>query len=103
MTGSTLQRLQAWYLSECNEDWEHQYGVTIDTLDNPGWPMTIDLIETSMEGRVTPGSRIDRTESDWVQFESDGKKFQAAGGALNLEEMIESFLAWVSLDQDHVA
>jgi len=98
MSGSALQRLQAWYLSECNEDWEHQYGITIDTLDNPGWLMTIDLVETSLEGKVTQGRRIDRTESDWLQFESDGQKFKAAGGALNLEELIETFLSWAEVD-----
>jgi len=98
MSGSALQRLQAWYLSECNEDWEHQYGVTIDTLDNPGWLMTIDLVETSLDGRVTSGRRIDRTESDWLQFESDGQTFKAAGVALNLEELIEAFLSWAEED-----
>jgi hypothetical protein len=42
-----LERLQRWYLGECNGDWEHSYGVRIDTLDNPGWIVTIDLHETN--------------------------------------------------------
>ncbi|CAN5332574.1 hypothetical protein BH18ACI2_BH18ACI2_12670 [soil metagenome] len=48
---SVLADLQKWYESQCNEDWEHQYGVTIGTLDNPGWTVTIDLVNTDLEGR----------------------------------------------------
>ena len=31
-----------WYLSQCNGDWEHAYGVKIDTLDNPGWTLEVE-------------------------------------------------------------
>jgi hypothetical protein len=27
-----LFMLQRWYVGQCNGDWEHQYGVRIDTL-----------------------------------------------------------------------
>lgn len=37
-----------WYVRECDDDWEHSYGVKIDTLDNPGWTIAIDLRETSL-------------------------------------------------------
>lgn len=32
----SLALLQQWYLQQCNEDWEHSWGVRIATLDNPG-------------------------------------------------------------------
>jgi hypothetical protein len=41
--------LSEWYIRNCNGDWEHEFGVTIDTLDNPGWKIKIDLVRTSME------------------------------------------------------
>ncbi|MFD5200063.1 Imm53 family immunity protein [Streptomyces sp. NPDC058375] len=28
--------LQGWYSAQCNEDWEHEWGGKIETLDNPG-------------------------------------------------------------------
>jgi hypothetical protein len=31
-----LKRLQDWYVSQCDGGWEHTYGISIDTLDNPG-------------------------------------------------------------------
>ncbi len=46
---NALEELQNWYLSECNEDWEHSYGVKIETLDNPGWSVTINLEDTYLE------------------------------------------------------
>ena len=42
--------LQDWYKNQCNDEWEHDYGITIGTLDNPGWDVKIDLIGTSLEG-----------------------------------------------------
>ena len=52
MTASTsLTELQAWYRSQCNDDWEHSYGVKIETLDNPGWSVTVDLTETELQDR----------------------------------------------------
>ena len=38
-----IKDLENWYFSNCNEDWEHQFGVKIDTLVNPGWRVEIDL------------------------------------------------------------
>jgi hypothetical protein len=28
--------LEAWYASRCDGEWEHGYGISIETLDNPG-------------------------------------------------------------------
>jgi hypothetical protein len=92
--------LQAWYLAQCNDDWEHSYGVKIDTLDNPGWTLDVDLIETDLEGIVVPLKREVRSQDDWVQFEATGTQFRAAGGPMNLQELIESFLAFASRAQE---
>ncbi|WP_203237204.1 Imm53 family immunity protein [Streptomyces gilvosporeus] len=32
-----LSSLTAWYTSQCDGGWEHEYGIRIETLDNPGW------------------------------------------------------------------
>lgn len=46
-----LVQTQDRYLSQCNGDWEHQCGLKIRTLDNPGWSIEIDLAETELETR----------------------------------------------------
>lgn len=40
-----------WYRSQCDDSWEHQYGIKLDTLDNPGWVLTVDLIGTDLQGK----------------------------------------------------
>lgn len=46
---SVLGDLQNFY-ANCNGDW-HLYGVRINTLDNPGWSVKIDLEETNLDGK----------------------------------------------------
>ena len=41
--------LQNWYTDQCNGEWEHEYGVNIQTSDNPGWIIDIDLAFTPLE------------------------------------------------------
>lgn len=97
-----LKRLQQWYLDQCDDDWEHSYGVAIETLDNPGWILKIDLTRTDLEGKsfepVHYGIFADAETSgiEWIRCVVDGKKFIAAGGPLKLEELINVFLEWAA-------
>lgn len=34
---SLISMLEHWYSSKCDGDWEHTGGVSLTTLDNPGW------------------------------------------------------------------
>jgi len=91
---NALQELQRWYQSQCNGEWEHTYGVKIDTLDNPGWTLTIDLVGTDLNNR--PFSKIERLSDDenWVVCEVRDSRFEGRGGPLMLEELVGVFLAW---------
>ena len=42
--------ITAWYQRHCNDSWEHQHGVRLETLDNPGWLLTVDLNHTNLQG-----------------------------------------------------
>ena len=44
-----LQQLQAWYASQCDGEWEHEFGITIENVDNPGWSVSISLAGTELE------------------------------------------------------
>ncbi len=46
---SELRQLQAWFKSHCDGDWEHGNGVRIETLDNSGWSVSINLDGTDSE------------------------------------------------------
>lgn len=88
--------LQAWYVGECNGDWEHQYGIKIETLDNPGWLVTIDLTGTRLENIDYSPQEIHRSEDDWLSIRVESKIFRGAGGPLNLGEILHAFRVWAS-------
>jgi len=90
----TLSLLEKWYSAQCNGAWEHQYGVRIETMDNPGWTLRIDLNGTNAESRSLDRVKIERTEDDWICFWVDQKQFHAAMGPQNLTEAVDAFLKW---------
>jgi hypothetical protein len=101
--GDLLPALMRWYAAQCDGDWEHQRGVTIDTLDNPGWRLAVDLVETDVAGWAFDRVERHRSDSDWVVAWRDEEKFQGACGALNLTELLGLFLGWVGSPEPHVA
>ena len=54
-----IEWLEQWYVAQCDGDWEHAKGVKIETLDNPGWLLTVDLAGTEREGRPDAVVRIE--------------------------------------------
>ena len=92
---SLLEWLQDWYARQCDGDWEHQYGVTIDNIDNPGWRVKIDLKGTSHEGRAFDLIKVDNSESDWFHYWAAEGRFEAAGGPTNLGDILAVFRSWV--------
>jgi hypothetical protein len=89
-----LSELQEWYAAQCNDEWEHAYGVTIDTLDNPGWRLRIDIRDTSLAERSHERQEIHRNEEDWLVCWVEEEQFNAACGPRNLVEAIALFLEW---------
>jgi hypothetical protein len=92
---STLQRLQDWYRSQCDGDWEHTYGVEIGTLDNPGWSVKIDLTDTALESAAfaTYEDQYDH-DLEWLRCWTQDRQFHAACGPNRLEDALTVFLVW---------
>lgn len=98
---SALRRLSEWYAAQCNGDWEHAYGVKIETLDNPGWLVTIDLTGTPLASRSFGATSDGDPESSgpWVDCRKTGSTFTAACSAGDLERVLEGFLDWAGGDE----
>jgi hypothetical protein len=94
MTTDILLRLQYWYVSACNGDWEHQNGVLVESLDNPGWLVTIDLAGTTLESETFQEVSDLTPKVDWVRCWVEGGKFRGAGGPLMLGRIFDIFLGW---------
>ena len=90
-----LKALQDWYKSNCDGDWEHCYGIKIDTLDNPGWAVEINLVDTKWENKDFQYVQIQRKyEDDWIHCKVESNVFYGCGGPDNLEEILRIFYEW---------
>ena len=76
-----LKALQQWYQSKCDGTWEHMYGVEIDTLDNPGWTVSL----TGETDKKSINIFVDRSEDNCLSVKSCNDNFVAYGGINNLE------------------
>ncbi len=102
MTNS-VSWLQQWYFEQCNDQWEHQYGITIETLDNPGWLVKVDLHGTAMQdvempevGQLTDGNHSGiGGEQGWLHCKVEEDCFIGAGGPSSLFAICDSFREWV--------
>jgi hypothetical protein len=89
-----LTRLEAWYERQCDGEWEHTYGVALATLDNPGWTVRVDLLDTPLADRAFDKVEIHRSEDDWLVCKVENGRFEAACGPRNLTEALIAFLDW---------
>lgn len=91
-----LKWLEKWYLSNCDGDWEHGYGIRIETLDNPGWAVRINLEDTLLEDKPFENVDYERTDKDWVHCKLKDGWYEGFGGACNLEEILNIFKLWAT-------
>ncbi len=97
---NTLARLQAWYAQQCDGDWEHSFGVSIQSCDNPGWWVKINLAGTTLQTRcfaeIKEGVDDKRIPlgPDWLCCYTADDTWHGASDAAKLERILEVFLAW---------
>jgi hypothetical protein len=99
-----LQSLQRWYTEQCDGDWEHTYGIAIETLDNPGWLVKVDLTDTTLNARPFPGIDENVDEHGWQQggrwlrcYVENGV-WHGAGDETKLATILQTFLFWAAGD-----
>ena len=66
---TAIERVQNWYLQQCNGDWEHSFGMKIETLDNPGFWIKIDLEDTALENAIFEFTEH-KSELDWFHIKA---------------------------------
>jgi hypothetical protein len=91
--------LMQWHASQCNGAWEHQNGITIETLDNPGWTLKVSLTDTNLETRPFEPQKgaYDHPTAWWV-CKVEKKTFVAAGGPQTLPAIIAAFRNWAETE-----
>jgi hypothetical protein len=87
-----IDRIQDWYKLNCNGDWEHSYGYSIATLDNPGWTIRIDLTETPLEDlEYDQQYQNPEKEQDWFIIKTKEQTLDIACGPENLKQVFLIF------------
>ncbi len=98
---TVFEKLSAWYEAQCNEDWEHHYGIKIETLDNPGWLVTIDLFGTNLENKPfseihhNVDSKNNPIATKWLCCTVSNAQYIGAGDSSQLEKIIAHFCLWL--------
>ena len=91
---NVLEWLSEWFKSNCNGDWEHCFVIKIETLDNPGWAITIDLEDTELEDEYFEEIKEVNSDTDWMFCKVQKNKFLAYGDPDKLTKMLEIFKTW---------
>ncbi len=96
-----LSKLMDWYSAHCDGDWEHSSGVSIETLDNPGWLLKVNLIGTNLADVEMPDwsegcDEDSHTESSpWISCSVQGGEFVGASDPSQLPRLISVFNALI--------
>ena len=93
-----LLLLQNWYAAQCDGDWEHQNGIKIETIDNPGWHLIIDL--SDLHWCLSARSKKVQLESGgWLYWTVDKRRFDGACGPKDLDHLAREFLELASANE----
>lgn len=95
-----LYLILQWYYNQFGKDWKQTNSVIIKTLDNPGWYLKINLIETTMQYKNFETIDINRSEHNWIYCSVEDKTFKGYGGPFNLPEILQIFYFWIEQNKD---
>lgn len=96
---SMLEWIQKWYISNCDGNWEHIYGINIYTLDNPGWSVNIELFDTDLEYANFETIQKYTNDNNWVHCSVADGVFKGSGSADKLEEILKIFSEWATTNK----
>ena len=81
--------------------------MSIETLDNPGWLVKVDLTGTAMQGVNMEEVHQGETnhigvhwKQDWLNCKREGNRFVGAGGPMSLLSICDMFKLWVERSTD---
>jgi hypothetical protein len=89
-----LSWLQGWYMAHCDGEWEHAYGVTIESADD-GWTVEIELTGTELQSRSfrSVATRWGG-DDDWMRASLDSAVWRATCGPESLTQCVTEFRHW---------
>ena len=101
MVRNDLEWLDNWYQRQCNGEWEHKQGMRLQPLDSPeslnkpGWHLTINLVGTSAMHARPQQLQMETRGGGWLTCSIAGECFEGSGDPRKLEQIIAVFRRWV--------
>lgn len=89
-----------WYQDHCNGDWEHGRGIHIESIDNPGWSLTINLENTELENKNFHEIMLEKSTDDWFICFMKNKNFEGRCGPSNFLQVLQIFRDWAEGSED---
>ena len=100
-----FERLQSWFSSQCDGDWEHHNGISIVSCDNPGW-----LVKSELTGSALAGKPFDPREEGvnaegfplggrWFHCYTRDEVWVGSGDETRLPEILRTFLDWAAPEE----
>jgi hypothetical protein len=90
-----LEWLQNVYADDfCDGSWEHEYGLTLTNIDNPGWDFKFDLKDTDIVDIPYEDLLVENDKYDWYHCRIKDRRFEGWGGAKNLTDILLEFKKW---------
>lgn len=97
MKENNINWLCEWYSNNCDGDWEHQNGVVIETIDNPGWNIIINIKSNLGKIEDIPWIHYEVDVNDWMGYKIENKRFEASGDASKLNLLIGLFREFIEI------
>jgi hypothetical protein len=97
---SAIERIAGWYIRQCDGEWEHHQGISIQSCDNPGWWVKIELKGTALES-IAFNRTAENVDAQgfqqgprWLHCKVADGVWDGAGDETRLEQILELFLKW---------
>lgn len=87
-----------WFHKQCDNDWEHMFGIKISTLDNSGWHIQISIEETELQDKIFQNINIERSKKEWLSCKVTDGHFEGFCGPFILNEVLQVFCDWAEKD-----
>jgi len=94
MESNLIMWIQNWYHSQCDGDWEHECGLKIISIDNPGWDITVDIVKIDFSKEID-WRYFETSENDWFGYKIEDSYFSASGDPTKLEFLLQLFKNFV--------
>ena len=96
-----LEWLEHWYRDRCDGTWEHGKGLSIESIDNPGWWVKINIDKERIDVRqdvvLAVSGDPPSVENgyvgglDWMICQIKGGRFDGAGDPGKLRKIVQCF------------